>query len=172
MRKLWQFIVAIVSWMFQDLKAECCECSNVKEFQQKFGQIVNDKPTHLTKSKLGERIQCLHEELDEFKEACDKQDLAAQADALVDLVYFAKGTANMLGLPWSELWDDVHAANMEKKRGVGKRGHAVDCVKPAGWVPPQTELILKNAGYDREQFCLDYPFDDVINEVRCCDDVL
>jgi predicted HAD superfamily Cof-like phosphohydrolase len=170
MRKLWSFIVTFFNWIFRDPINECCEYENVKEFHQKFDIIVNDRPTHLTKRKLQERVECMQEELNEFKDACEKQDLAAQADALVDLVYFAKGTAVMLGLPWQDLWDDVHSANMEKVRGVGPRGHAVDCVKPAGWIPPQTAVILKDAGYNREQFCYPYSFDDVISEERCCDD--
>jgi predicted HAD superfamily Cof-like phosphohydrolase len=74
----------------------------------------------------------------------------------------------MMGLPWDELWDDVHRANMAKERGVGKRGHAVDCVKPVGWTPPKTEKILQQAGY-----CLEKFFDSNYNilEERCIDDV-
>jgi predicted HAD superfamily Cof-like phosphohydrolase len=124
------------------------ELEDVREFHQKFSLLNFDTPGHLTNRKLTERIECMQEELDEFTEACDNQDLAAQADALIDLVYFAKGTAVMLGLPWPELWDDVQRANMAKVRGVGKRGHKVDCVKPAGWVPPQTIDILADAGYN------------------------
>lgn len=121
---------------------------DVREFQEKFGQLLSTHPRHLTRRKLQERAECLLEELDEFKEAVESQDLAAQADALVDLVYFALGTANMMGLPWQELWDDVHRANMAKERGVGKRGHLVDCIKPEGWKGPCTDEILKEHGYE------------------------
>ena len=143
------------------------ECFDVRQFQQKFGHITNDHPVHLTQRKLQERIQCMQEELDEFREAAEHQDLAGQADALVDLVYFAKGTANMLGLPWAELWDDVHAANMEKIAGVGPRGHKVDCIKPPGWIPPQTTDILLRAGYHVEHFIGPY---NTISEELCHDD--
>ena len=124
---------------------------DIWEFQEKFGQILNINPRHLTKRKLYERIECMHEELVEFWEAAEIQDLAGQADALIDLVYFAIGTANMLGLPWQELWNDVQRANMAKERGVGKRGHLVDCVKPDGWKGPVTMEILVAAGYDEER---------------------
>lgn len=146
------------------------ESRDVREFQKKFGHITNDTPTHLTRRKLMERIQCMQEELNEFTEAVADQDLAAQADALVDLVYFAKGTANMLGLPWDALWADVHDANMAKVAGVGPRGHKVDCIKPVDWVGPQTLEILEDAGYVRTNFTSIYPWDDKINEERCCDD--
>lgn len=142
------------------------EILDVRAFQMKFGQIINYHPTHLTKRKLTERIECMQEELDEFKQACIEQDLAAQADALIDLVYFAKGTANMLGLPWDHLWDDVQRANMAKQAGVGPRGHKVDCIKPAGWLGPMTTVILQNAGYRREAFTTN----GLIDESRCSDD--
>lgn len=124
--------------------------ADVRRFHEKFNLLVNEAPRHLTQRKLNERVECMREELDEFIEACSEQDLAAQADALVDLVYFALGTAVMMGLPWQELWDDVQRANMAKVRGISHRGHKVDCVKPPGWVPPQTHALLKTAGYDSE----------------------
>lgn len=149
---------------------------DVKAFHEKFGLLVSDRPVHLTKRKLKERVEFLLEELEEFAEGCGlgiaehesgeglavyerpdpttgtghcPQDMAAQADALVDLVYVALGTAVMLGLPWNALWDDVHRANMAKERGVTHRGHAVDVTKPAGWQPPMTHLILQEAGYNQ-----------------------
>jgi predicted HAD superfamily Cof-like phosphohydrolase len=123
------------------------EHEDVREFHQKFDLLNFDTPGHLTRRKLDERFECMQEELTEFTEASDRQDLAAIADALIDLVYFAKGTSVMLGLPWRELWDDVQRANLAKTRGVGPRGHKVDCVKPPGWIGPQTETILRRAGY-------------------------
>ena len=123
------------------------EFEDVKAFHKKFGLLAHDHPGHLTDRKLRERVECMQEELYEFEDACEAQDLAAQADALIDLVYFAKGTAVMLGLPWDELWDDVQRANMTKVRGVGHRGHKVDCVKPPDWIGPTTMAILLRAGY-------------------------
>ncbi len=114
----------------------------------------------MTKRKLVERVECLQEELTEFAQACEAQDLEAQADALVDLIYFALGTAVMLGLPWKQLWRDVQRANMAKERGETQRGHKVDVRKPAGWVPPQGLAILQRAGYvgyPGEGGCLDDP---------------
>lgn len=152
---------------------------DVREFHVKFGHLTNDSPVHLTKRKLLERIKFLQEELDEFTEAAGyerrsrvdndnefidtyfeklnldlgtevDQDLPLQADALVDMVYVALGTAVMLGLPWQELWDDVQRANMSKTRGVGKRGNLVDCIKPDGWEPPKTLKILLANGYNAD----------------------
>lgn len=128
------------------------EVEDVRAFHKKFDILNNHIPTMVTKRKLQERIECMQEELDEFRKAVEEQDFAEQADALIDLVYFAKGTAVMMGLPWVELWDDVQRANMTKVRGVGKRGHAVDMVKPEGWKKPDGESILKLAGYRRAEY--------------------
>lgn len=124
---------------------------DVADFHDKFGHGIHTSPGHLTRRKLQERIDFLQEELTEFIQACESQDLAEQADALVDLVYVAMGTAYMLGLPWDALWNDVHAANMRKVPGVGKRGHAIDCIKPPGWVGPSGHSILVEHGYCESQ---------------------
>lgn len=164
---------------------------DVKAFHQKFGLLVGESPRHLTRRKLKERVECLLEELTEFAEACGlniyggddgevvvgdgymipsmmDQDLPAQADALIDLVYFALGTAVMMGLPWQQLWDDVQRANLSKVRGETKRGHKVDVTKPEGWVGPQGEKILIDHGYQRGLFEDEF---DHIDEATCHDDV-
>lgn len=157
------------------------EFQNVFDFHAKFDLLRHEKPGHLTKRKLKERVEFMLEELLEFTGAAglalevkpqwaspdmqrlvghevnvhdkplDVQRLDDQADALVDLVYVTMGTAVMLGLPWDWLWDDVQRANMEKVRGMTKRGHAVDVTKPPGWKGPQTRRILDIAGYNQEE---------------------
>lgn len=162
----------------------CQEFADVRAFHRKFDLIVGDRPQHLTWRKLKERVEFLLEELQELAEGCGleidavaggvgvinngqvEQDLAQQADALVDLVYVALGTAVQLGLPWEALWDDVQRANMSKVRGMTKRGHQVDVTKPEGWRGPRTHEILHEAGYDRARWCAPGKID----EARCVDD--
>lgn len=122
---------------------------NVEEFHEKFDLPMADKPTFLPYHQCHHRIKFMEEELTEFKDAAAAGDLAGQADALIDLVYVAMGTAVQMGLPWEELWADVHRANMEKERGESRRSK-VDVIKPPGWVGPQTEAILAEAKYGRE----------------------
>ena len=131
-----------------DPRAYDHETNQVAALHTKFGILVSPKPTRLTRCKMGERIQCLREELEELIVAANNQDLPEMADALVDLVVFAKGTAVMMGLPWAALFDDVMRANLAKVRGVGKRGHKVDLVKPPGWRGPDGRGILVEHGYD------------------------
>lgn len=143
----------------------------VRALYRKFGFIESSVPTHLTKRKLGERSVMLAEEVTEFAVAAERGDLAAMADALVDLIVFAKGTASMMGLPWKELFDDVQRANMTKVRGPTKRGFRDDITKPPGWVGPRTAEILVAAGYDRIKF-VTFPENAVpfIDETKCLDD--
>lgn len=99
-----------------------------------------------TPEKLEMRRRFMQEELDEFIEAESQEDRAGMADALIDLVYVAMGTAFLMGLPWEELWAEVHTANMLKIRATradeSKRGTAFDAVKPQGWEPPDIEGVL------------------------------
>lgn len=128
---------------------------DVRAFNLKFDLVVGDQPQHLTARKLKERIEFINEELVEFilasgvspqGEQIGEQNMAEMADALVDLVYVAMGTAVMMGLPWERLWDDVHRANMAKERGTTDRMRA-DLIKPQGWVGPKTATILAENGY-------------------------
>lgn len=79
------------------------------------------------------------------------QDLEAAADALADLKYVTDGTAHLYGLPLNEIFTEVHRANMTKERATGAddarstRPHALNVVKPAGWVGPNHGPILERA---------------------------
>jgi len=137
--------------------------NDVREFHNKFSLVRNARPTKLTEEQLEDRIKFMFEE---FKEFCDAsgivinyeqggdlkvrpplfkkdqvQDIYGQADALIDLVYVAMGTAVMMGLPWQELWSDVHRANMEKELRESV-DHKAGIFKPENWQPPKTEEII------------------------------
>jgi predicted HAD superfamily Cof-like phosphohydrolase len=145
------------------------ELLQVLDFFRKFNFIRHGTPTHLTHRLLGERIDHMTEELTEFAEAAQAQDMAKMLDALIDLVYLAKGTALMMGLgpAWRTAFRDVQRANMSKERGTTHRGHSQDVIKPPGWEGPRTEAILSRFGYDRDRF------QNYLGEVedRFCDDV-
>lgn len=86
------------------------------------------------------RSNFLKEELEEFDEAYARGDLVKASDAIIDLTVVALGTAVMMGLPFSPMWDAVLEANNSKIVGRTKRGFDVDLVKPEGWVGPEEEL--------------------------------
>lgn len=123
---------------------------DVAAFHAKFGVPIGTEPRLLSEADWRFRSGFLLEELTEFNHACAEGDLPGAADALVDLVYVALGTAVWMGLPWQALWNEVQRANMAKvaassvdasRRSTG-RSHSADVCKPEGWRPPAIAEVL------------------------------
>jgi len=125
------------------------ECAQVQEFRDKFNMPITDRPCLADFIAVKDRLDHLREELAELEYGVFHRDLPKKADALIDLVYVAKGLALMLGLgsAWKKLFDDVHEANMRKVPGISARGQAHDVIKSEDWVGPKTEEILKAHGW-------------------------
>ena len=122
--------------------------NDLLNFHLKFGLLPRVRGPHrLDVDLFNLRRNHMLEELEEFRLAWSDHDLPGQADALVDLVYVAIGTAVVMDLPFDRLWFAVHQANMQKERvshaSQSKRKHSFDVVKPPGWVAPDIEGILK-----------------------------
>lgn len=120
---------------------------DVAYFHRKFGlptQSCAEPIRELGDEVLDFRIGFIEEELQELKDARAAGDHAGMADALIDLVYVAMGTAHFANYPWHELWDEVQRANCDKERAVvpTERGGTLDIIKPEGWVPPNIERII------------------------------
>jgi predicted HAD superfamily Cof-like phosphohydrolase len=131
--------------------------ADVGAFHKKFGLPGRHEKLapHLLIPDVEEfRVGHMSEELREYVDACEAGDLAKAADALVDLIYVALGTAQMMHVPFDECWGEVQRANMAKVRATSaddprsKRAHRFDVVKPEGWKPPDIEGILKNHSED------------------------
>lgn len=122
---------------------------DIIDFHNKFGLKYDGKPMLLDKNTTDFRIKFIQEELNELIHSSSNKDIVGMADALVDIVYVAMGTAYMMGLPWQELWSEVQRSNMEKVRALSssesKRNTSLDVVKPEGWNPPNLELIINKA---------------------------
>jgi hypothetical protein len=99
-------------------------------------------PTPLHPDRKQWTRRALQEEVTEFDQA---NSLEAEVDALVDVIYFAAGRLYEMGVDGPAVFDEVHRANMEKRRGElskrpGSRGH--DAVKPVGWTPPNVAGVI------------------------------
>jgi predicted HAD superfamily Cof-like phosphohydrolase len=119
--------------------------------QMELPYFTDVKPRNLTTAEFNFRTAAIFEELREFIEAHARGDIASAADALVDLVYFALGTAHYMAVPFDEIWDAVQDANMLKRRW--REGDPIkprvstrpfDVVKPEGWRAPDVHKILKD----------------------------
>lgn len=128
------------------------EMADVYALHHKFSFPRAVAPRLLSIEDMAGRFRFMLEELNEFMEAVEQQDLAEAFDALIDLVYVAKGTAVQLGLPWSEGWDAVHDANMAKVRSPSKTDRGFDLLKPDGWKAPNHAKLLEFHGYSASGF--------------------
>lgn len=111
----------------------------VRAFHEAFGHPVGLRPHPLDGPRATVRAAWMREEVDEFELAASTVD---QADAMIDLIYFALGTLVEMGVPAEPLFEIVHRANMSKRAADGVVVRAPDgkVEKPIGWVSPETQL--------------------------------
>lgn len=99
------------------------------------------------------RSSLIGEELAELEAAWAARDIVAIADALADLQYVIHGAAVNVGIPASAMqvvFEEVHAANMTKEPGTGKRGNGD---KPRGddYRPPAVADVLRRHQFMKDQ---------------------
>lgn len=101
------------------------------------GLPIPETPTRLSDARKDWAARALYEELDEFQRA---ETLENEVDALVDMSYFALGRLIEMGVVPGPAFEEVHAANMRKRKGaLSKRPNSLgfDAVKPDGWTGPE-----------------------------------
>ena len=92
----------------------------VKNFMETFGQEVKSKPS-LSSDKINMlRYNLIKEELDEFKQALDNNDLLEVADALTDILYVTYGAGHAFGIDLDACFVEVQNSNMSKLGLDGK----------------------------------------------------
>lgn len=80
--------------------------------------------------------------MDEMEELKDAKNVTDQADALVDAIYYICDAACKKGINLDPLFEIVHGANLEKiVDGKVIRREDGKILKPAGWKPPEPQLI-------------------------------
>ena len=114
--------------------------NKVHNFHIAFNHSCPEKPELLPKDRVAKRYSWMVEELEEFQAANSIHD---QADAMVDLIYFALGTLVEMGVRPGQLLDIVHSANMKKLWPDGKVHYGPDgkVIKHPSWSPPEPELM-------------------------------
>ena len=92
----------------------------VKIFMETFGQEVKIK-TSLSSDKINKlRYNLIKEELNEFKQALDNNDLLEVADALTDILYVTYGAGHAFGINLDACFEEVQNSNMSKLGNDGK----------------------------------------------------
>jgi predicted HAD superfamily Cof-like phosphohydrolase len=123
--------------------------TSVKEFSDACNDGANPTTPQLMDTAAVEFIaEMVNDELDELREATD---VAEQADALVDAIYYICDTAVRHGMNLDRVFAIVHGANMQKvvdgrviRRDDGK------ILKPDGWRDPGPLLLDEVARQTRE----------------------
>jgi predicted HAD superfamily Cof-like phosphohydrolase len=112
----------------------------VRQFHIAFNHECPSNPAMLPEERVKKRYNWMLEELEELRKANSIHD---QADAIIDLMYFALGTMVEMGVRPERLFEIVHEANMNKLWPDGKVHYADDgkVVKPPSWRPPEPLLL-------------------------------
>lgn len=94
----------------------------VREFHETFGCDIAPKGyLGFGSDKLRQlRLDLLVEEVEEYENASEVEDIVEVADALADMVYIIYGTALSYGIDLDAVLDEVHASNMSKLTADGK----------------------------------------------------
>lgn len=116
---------------------------DVKYFQTAVGQNIGTEPRFPNKTERTLRMELLMEEVKEYLEGEEKEDLENVAKELADIIYIVCGTAVSYGIPLDRVFDAVHASNMAKLvDGKPVRRDDGKILKPEGWTPPDIKKVL------------------------------
>jgi len=116
------------------------EWKDVKLFHDLFGHPASEIPRMIDRKRTRSRGTWMLEEVAEFLTA---EDIYEQADAMIDLMYFALGTMVEMGIEPDELFNIVQKANMDKLWEDGKpRYNTKDSkvIKPDNWEDPKPKI--------------------------------
>ena len=92
----------------------------VKKFMETFGQEVKSRPSFSSDKINMLRYNLIKEELVEFKQALDNNDLLEVADALTDILYVTYGAGHAFGINLDDCFEEVQNSNMSKLGNDGK----------------------------------------------------
>ena len=95
---------------------------SVEVFMRTFGQEIKDKPSFPSAKITQLRYSLIKEELNELKEAIDKNNLKEVADALTDILYVTYGAGHAFGINLDACFIEVQSSNMSK---LGKDGKPI-----------------------------------------------
>jgi predicted HAD superfamily Cof-like phosphohydrolase len=89
----------------------------VEHFNETFGKPNNYEPTIPEKKEWQFVYDFIQEELEEYREACERGDIVEVLDALCDITYVSLGNGTMLHGLKDKIWpayQEVQASNMSK----------------------------------------------------------
>lgn len=126
------------------------QIGDIREFQTKLAEIEEGSLFKLEGEEFIERVKLrmklLREEVDELEEALLNRNHVEVLDALTDVDYIAKGTAQEVGILdyLEDGWNLVHANNMTKLDENGKviKNEYGKIIKPSNYQPVDLTILF------------------------------
>ena len=119
----------------------------VKQFNKSFDIITNKSPEVLQEEDWTLKVNLMKEELSEYIEACENQDIVAITDAIIDMQYILSGIVIAHGIhnKFDKLFQEVHDSNMSKlENGKALRRNDGKVLKGKNYFKPELQKILEN----------------------------
>jgi predicted HAD superfamily Cof-like phosphohydrolase len=127
------------------------QIEQLENFQRSFKSVINTAPTLIQKEDWKLRYDLSLEELDEYKTACESNDLVEVFDSILDRLFLVFGDAVAHGLQGCLLqgFEEVYWSNMSKLDENGSpiingENGAFDDTRPFG-------KVLKSKNYYKPQ---------------------
>lgn len=114
----------------------------VREFHERFGAVASDRPTWCGGDVHRHRVALIEEELAEFRNAGEAQDLVEIADALADLLYVVYGAGVTYGIDLEPIFREIHRSNMSKGEPEVRRRPDGTIFKGDHYRPPDVRSLL------------------------------
>lgn len=116
----------------------------VREFHRAFGHPVNDSINLGDRGRTKDlRVRLIKEEVGEYIEAEENDDIVGIADAFADIIYVVCGAALTYGIPLTEIFDEVHRSNMTKFTEGWGREEDGKVIRGEGYEPPRIREIIE-----------------------------
>ncbi len=117
----------------------------VLEFHKIYGLTIGERPELPADDVRDMRRALIMEELIEYIDAEDSDDLVAIADALADMVYVCIGAAISYGIPFDAVFKEVQRSNMSKLNKHGMPIYRDDgkVMKGPNFTEPNIRSILE-----------------------------
>ena len=121
----------------------------VHQFHERFGLGCNTRPTMPATRVHRLRTLLIEEELAEFRNAAESQDLVGVADALADLLYVVYGASEEYGIDLEPIFEEIHRSNMTKGRPASGTRPDGKVLKGSSYQPPRVREVLEQQVVER-----------------------
>lgn len=117
----------------------------VKQFMEAFGQEVPARATFPDEETMQLRLKLIAEEVAEFAESVQEQDIVNASKELADILYVVYGAGLAMGINLDQVFHDVHNSNMSKLGADGKPVYREDgkVIKGPNYTKPDLQWVTK-----------------------------